>query len=420
MGKRIAPGLYDAGDGYVVRVKVTAVGSLKTTKWKSEKLVGVTKAQALVRLEQLKERARNEAESMARGETSTTTLSAYARLFVEDLGRRVTRGEITKRTADGHTDRLQTFILPVLGAHDVARLTPKDVKGWMRSVEAMKRPSVRRGRGKKTWAQESLPYSKGTLMGAWRVLRAFLAWVTVEADLPRNPAAFVRWDIEANSGNPRVWMTKGEVALLLESAKAEADARLRLMCVVALVGAMRSSEVSALQRSDLDLDHGTATINRSVVHGVFNKPKTKGSRRVVALPSEVVEELRAYLCWQDDNEVKGRPLLFPSSVGTPQTPDTINYALERIAKRAGIAKRITSHVMRRTTNDLVRRAVNDVVARAVTGHVTAEMTEHYSAFDLEEKAAALKSAFGDVFGGLARGNSTGATRDEEGPKVLDG
>jgi integrase len=407
MGKRVAPGLYETGDGYVVRVKVT-VGSL--TKWKTEKRVGATKAQALARLEQLKEEARRGLDGKSKGEATTRTLSAFARLYVEDLGRRVASAQITKRTADGNVDRLEKFIVPLLGHLDVTSMTPKDVKGWMRSAESMKRPTTRHGRGTRTWEQTPEPYSKGTLMGAWRVLRAFLAWVTVEADLPRNPAAFVRWDIDAEASRPRVWMTRDEVASLLESANAEGEPGVRLMCVMALLGAMRASEVSALQRSDLDLDAGTATINRSVVHGTFNKPKTRGSRRVVALPREVVEELRAYVRWQDEHDVKGKPLLFPSSVGTPQTPDTINYALERIAKRAGIAKRITSHVMRRTTNDLVRRSAGDAVARAVTGHVTAEMTEHYSAFDVDEKASALRSAFGDVFGGGT--SSTGATQRE--------
>jgi len=233
-----------------------------------------------------------------------------------------------------------------------------------------------------------------------------MSWLTVEADLHRNPAEYVRWDIDAQEGKPRVWMTRDEVALLLESAAQESESRLGLLCKVALVGAMRASEVSGLMRSDLDVESSTLTINRSVVHGVFNKPKTKGSRRIVTLPQELLEELRAHIVRQDKEEAKGRPLLFPTSVGTPQSPDTINYALARIRKRAGIAKNVTSHALRRTTNDLIRQAGGELVARAVTGHVTQEMTEHYSAVAGKERVAVLEKAFGNP---PRAPSSTGAT-----------
>ncbi len=66
-----------------------------------------------------------------------------------------------------------------------------------------------------------------------------------------------------------------------------------MMLVIGLVGAMRASEISGLERGDVDLERGTVSINRSHTEGHIGKPKTEGSRRVVLLPPEVTDELRA-------------------------------------------------------------------------------------------------------------------------------
>ena len=245
---------------------------------------------------------------------------------------------------------------------------------------------------------EAWQYAKATLENAWRTLRAFLSWCTVEADLPRNPAQFVRWDVDARSPKPKTVLNRDEVTRLLAAAKAESDPSIHIMTVVGLVGAMRSSELSALERSDVDLEKGTVSINRSHTEGTVGKPKTLGSRRTVILPPEVVEEMKIFLAWQDENEVKGRPVLFPTSWGTRRTPSSFNDALARCATKAGIDKHVTSHALRRTANNLLRQTAGEIVARAVTGHVTQQMTAHYSDVDRDERTAALHTAFGGAFG----------------------
>jgi integrase len=296
------------------------------------------------------------------------------------------------RSSTGYAIRVQ--VGPTVKRRKLPGAT-KAIKEFLRGLEAMRMPEVRRGRGKKTYKQDPKPYAKGSLASAWRTLRAFLTWATVEADLPRNPGEFVRWDVEAASPVPKAVLTQVEVGKLLAAAKAEKDPGIRVMFLVALTGALRASEISGLEVGDVDLGKGTVTVARSFSEGHLGKPKTEGSRRVVLLPPEVTAEVTAYLAGRSAGP---QEILFPTSTGTRRTPASFRAPMKRLALAAGIPKHLTSHVLRRTSNNLIRQSAGDLVARAVTGHVTAEMTRLYSEVDHAERTAALRGAFGGSLG----------------------
>lgn len=402
--KTEVPGLFQNPDGWTLRAK-SRVGSVTTEK--RAKLVGVTKAEAMVALERLLEDARVEAEAKSRGEDTRTTLAVFARRYAAELAVRVKGGQIRKKTAVRHASNLERFILPVLGTHDVRQLAPRDIKNWLRTIEQYRTVGEKKGRGEKTYKLTSRPFAKATLANAWRTLRAFMGWLTVDADLPRNPAAYVRWDVaDTLAPKPKTVLTRAEVERLLVAARLDRDRAAWTMFAVALAGAMRSSEVTALERGDVDFERATVLIQRSHVHGDIGKPKTRSSRRLIVLPPEVLAELRALVEYQDANDTKGRPLLFPTVIGTPRTPASINFVLKRCAKMAGIEKDVTSHALRRTANNLVRQTSGDMVARLMTGHTTVAMTEHYSLVDAEERAEALRRAFGAALGTSGTGPTT--------------
>jgi integrase len=82
--------------------------------------------------------------------------------------------------------------------------------------------------------------------------------------------------------------------------------------------------------------------------------------------------------------------MFPSTVGTYRTPNSLDAAWAKCLTTAGIGKRFTIHGLRYAFTDLVRLAnVDAVVRRALTGHVTEEMQRHYSTIGLDEKRAAV-------------------------------
>jgi integrase len=405
------PGLFQTEDGFAVRVSCQ-VGSVTTEK--RRKLDGATLAEALVVLEKLKSEAHREAIAKSRGETSMTTVLAYARRWLEELGARQANGEIAPKTVETYVNNLKTCILPLLGQLELGELTPKDVKQWLRDIAKLKTPPTRKARGK-AYKQESRPYSRASLHSSWRTLRTFLTWATVEADLDRNPTRDIRWDLKgAPDAKERVWLKPDQLAALLGAARNDRDRKALPMVLVMLMGAMRPSEMSGLDRADLNLDAAAIKIERSHTRSGakahVGQTKTRGSRRVVHLTEEVVAELRAYLDWQDANKVKGVPILFPTKVGTRMTAASVNHILERCYRAAGLTAHVTSYALRRTTNNQVRQAAGPLVAQAMTGHVTLAMTEHYSDVDKQERLQALRTAFGSALSGTGPGQGPGAQK----------
>jgi integrase len=76
-------------------------------------------------------------------------------------------------------------------------------------------------------------------------------------------------------------------------------ARFRALVLLAALTGIRWGELVALRRSDVDLDAPTVRVPRKLAalrHRMeFGPPKSEAGRRVVALPSSAVAELRAHL-----------------------------------------------------------------------------------------------------------------------------
>jgi integrase len=74
----------------------------------------------------------------------------------------------------------------------------------------------------------------------------------------------------------------------------------RLLVLLAVFASLRWGEVTALRRSDIDLDRATVTVRgalseRSSGEMVLGPPKSAAGLRTVMLPAPVAEQLRAHL-----------------------------------------------------------------------------------------------------------------------------
>ncbi|WP_068920976.1 tyrosine-type recombinase/integrase [Planobispora rosea] len=98
------------------------------------------------------------------------------------------------------------------------------------------------------------------------------------------------------------------------------DRRFRALVLLATFASLRWGEVSALRRTDVDLDAGTVRvravyIERSTGGLVLGPPKSKAGRRVVGIPKGIVSALREHIA----TYVRDEPgaLLFPGAKGGP-------------------------------------------------------------------------------------------------------
>ena len=170
----------------------------------------------------------------------------------------------------------------------------------------------------------------------------------------------------------------------LETVKSE---RLALLFSFALATGMRLQEYCALQWKDIDLEKGTATIQRALVwyrkgggwH--FGQPKTSTSRRTIPFPLSIVEELKAHRIKQLEERLKrgaawqNNNLVFPSEVGSPLLPRNLFRVFKRTLKSAEIRESLRLYDLRHTTATLLLQAgINPKVVSERLGHSTITLT----------------------------------------------
>lgn len=170
--------------------------------------------------------------------------------------------------------------------------------------------------------------------------------------------------------------------------------RLALLMVLAIMTGMRQGELLALHWKDVQLSglHGgrggaghTLSVrwNMRYRDGVFTfkEPKTRQSRRRIALARETVEMLRAHRTRQKAERLRAgelwqeNDLVFCTEIGTPITPNgALRSTFERVLRRANLPA-IRFHDLRHTCASLLLLAgVNPKIVSAMLGHADPSIT----------------------------------------------
>lgn len=173
-----------------------------------------------------------------------------------------------------------------------------------------------------------------------------------------------------------------DMLVFLESVK---ETEYYQVFYTALFTGMRRSELLALRWSDLDLDLGYISINRSLHHladksFVFQPPKTAKSRRQVPLSPSTSIMLRQHLDNQRaarlliDRPVTDNDLVFCQVDGRPLLPHSVSQAWRRLVRQAGFPG-IRLHDARHTHATLMlEQGVNWKIISERLGHGSVAMT----------------------------------------------
>ena len=178
---------------------------------------------------------------------------------------------------------------------------------------------------------------------------------------------------------------------ILEAARAE-PLRNRLMFLLAYDGALRRSELVALQVRDLSFPHQQITIRPEVAKN--------GRGRVVMYGDVARNLLRQYLEERADQEISGG-LLFRSQSDRNRTQgmtaDTWDKVVARIAKRAGLHHRFTTHTPRHLRlTDLARTGMDLHAIAQYAGHRNLETTKIYIKLSGRETAERVRLCMQDL------------------------
>jgi site-specific recombinase XerD len=165
-------------------------------------------------------------------------------------------------------------------------------------------------------------------------------------------------------------LTAAEVRrLLAATGRGPTAIRNRALIVVFYRSALRCAEALALRLTDVNLDRGTIR----VLHG-------KGDRaRTVAMDAASIEYVRRWVLARTKlEEIHRLSPLFCTLAGKPVQPSYVRQLLPRLARVAGIDKRVSAHNLRHTlAAELDRERVPLSVIQTLLGHADPHATSHY-------------------------------------------
>lgn len=236
---------------------------------------------------------------------------------------------LSAETAQAYDTMVRKHVVPDLGKIALQKLNP----AHLQSYYTKKLTSGRRD-GKGGLSPRTVRHHHGLIHGA---LESAVKMQLV----PRNVADSV--DAPKFRSKEMRTFKQQDMMAFLESVK---ETEYYPIFYVALFTALRRSELLALRWSDLDLDLGFITMNRSIHHledlsFVFQEPKTPKSRRQVPLSPSTSIVLRRHRETQRaarlmiDHPVGDSDLVFCKWDGKPLLPHSVSQAWRRLVRKAG-------------------------------------------------------------------------------------
>ncbi len=258
------------------------------------------------------------------------------------------------RTCDGYESVARLHLVPVLGHVLLKDLRPQVIQSHYGTL------------------CETL--SNRTVVHVHRVLSQALKWAVRQNYIGRNPCELV--DVPRAEKTTMSTLSAFEVGVLLEEAK---DSYYYPVIYTAVSTGLRRNELLALRWRDIDLDLLSISVSRTLYKGrgrvEFKEPKTKYSRRRVAMTPKLALFLKSY---KVEREWMSMPvalddLVFGDVDGTLLDPSTVTHNFGRMIKRTGLNARF--HDLRHTYATLMLAAgVHAKIVSEALGHSTVAIT----------------------------------------------
>jgi len=257
-------------------------------------------------------------------------------------------------TFAGYEVHVRLHLKPALGRIPLERLTPLHVQ---QMVNAKTREGLK---------PKSIRYIRGTLRSA---LNHAVKWGLI----PKNPATLVDTPrVEQFEISP---LTPDEARRFLASLKGD---RLEALYSVALTMGLRQGEALGLRWQDVDLRLGYLRVNKQLqrINGAFEllEPKTRRSKRTIALPKSIAEKLIAHRARQLDEQAAVREkwqesdLVFTTPTGRPLDGTVVTHQFHRHLARTGLAQRRFHDLRHSCATLLLVQGVSPRVVMDVLGH----------------------------------------------------
>lgn len=161
-----------------------------------------------------------------------------------------------------------------------------------------------------------------------------------------------------------------QIRKVLDVARYEYDFKTYCILYLFIGTGLRSSELFALNKSDVDLDNMTIRVNKQCIRAkIKNKTKTDKSNRVIYIFPDLADVLREYMRSVSD-------ILFPNKDGGYIDGNNFNRRTwKKIKELAGITDRVRLHDLRGSYIDMVLSSgLSPKFAQNQVGHSKTETT----------------------------------------------
>ncbi len=278
------------------------------------------------------------------------TVGDFLDQWLED----VVKPSVRHSTYKGYEVHIRLHLKPTLGRLHLDRLEPAHVQ------------RLSNERLKSGLSPKSVRYLMGTLRTA---LNHAVRW----GYIARNPALAVDGPrVEPYEARP---FSVDESRTFLGAIKGD---RLQALYSVALTMGLRQGEALGLRWQDVDLQLGTLQVTKQLqrMNGEFQlvEPKTKRSRRTLALPGIAVRELRDHHARQQREHDLGGDgwnhldLVFTRGDGEPLDGTVVSHQFHRLLDRAGLPQRRFHDLRHSCATLLEAQKVSPRVAMEILGH----------------------------------------------------
>jgi integrase len=263
-------------------------------------------------------------------------------------------GNLARSTYARDESVMNQHVLSAWGATQLRFITTERIKGWIADM-----------------SEDGL--SPATVAKAVQLARMVLEEAVEERALHKNPFRSKRIKLPKPEKLDQHPLTISEVYALAD----EIDPHYRTLILTAAMTGMRWGELGGLLRSSVDLEEGYITIERSLGevagHTFLKEPKSKASKRRIAIDEELVSVLAA---WFEERPVIADGHVFTTTNGGHLRRSAFRSRIWRPAlKAAGLPELHVFHDLRDTQAALlIEQGEHPLVIKERLGHASIQVT----------------------------------------------
>jgi len=253
--------------------------------------------------------------------------------------------------------------------------------------------------------QESGPLSDQSVKHHHRLISSILTYAVQDQCLISNPAFRMK---PPKVDKKEAAHFEEDMAEYMLSLLDEEPLKYKIMVYLAFYSGSRLGEVSGLEWSDVDFENNYLRVCRASQYlpgeGIFTKdPKNESSKRVIAMPGLVMDLLKQYKVWQNEERLKcgdrweDHNRLFTKWNGKPIFPTTPSTWYREFRRKHDLPD-VKFHGLRHTNASLlIGQGVNVQTVATRLGHTKASTTtsiySHFLKRPDQEAADKLQNLF---------------------------